>query len=250
MDASQAAAVVAGGASGLGEAAARGLRAAGARVAILDRDEARGARVAEEIGAAFEPVDVTDEGSVARAVEAARDAMGGLDACVACAGIASAQRTVGRRGPHSMQAFRRAVDVNLVGSFAVASRAAALMAEGVGEGEERGAIVLTTSVAAFEGQKGQAAYAASKGGVAGLVLPMARDLASLGIRVVAIAPGVFRTPMLEGLGPEVMDGLAADVLFPRRLGDPAEFAHAVRFVLEAGYLNGTVIRLDGGLRMP
>ena len=243
--------VVTGGASGLGEAVARDLRGAGARVAILDRDEARGASVAGEIGAAFEAVDVTDEGSVSRALEAARDAMGGLSACVACAGTASAERTVGRAGPHSMEAFRRAVDVNLVGSFAVASRAAALMGgDGhSGEGAERGVIVLTASVAAFEGQKGQAAYAASKGGVAGLVLPMARDLASLGIRVVAIAPGVFLTPMLEGLGEQVKEGLAADVLSPRRLGDPAEFAHAVRFALEAGYLNGTVIRLDGGLRM-
>ena len=160
-----------------------------------------------------------------------------------------AERTVGRAGPHGLDAFRRALDVNLTGSFLVASRAAALMALAPWDGE-RGAIVLTASVAAFEGQKGQAAYAASKGGVAALVLPMARDLASLGIRVVAIAPGVFRTPMLEGLGAEVMDGLAADVLFPRRLGDPAEFAHAVRFALEAGYLNGAVIRLDGGLKMP
>ena len=249
MELSEVAAVVTGGASGLGEAAARGLRGAGGRVAILDRDEARGARVAEEIGAAFAAVDVTDEGSVARALDAARGAMGGLNACVACAGVAAAERTVGRGGPHGAAAFRRALDVNLTGSFLVASRAAALMAQAPGGGE-RGAIVLTASVAAFEGQKGQAAYAASKGGVAGLVLPMARDLASLGIRVVALAPGVFRTPMLEGLGAEVMDGLAADVLFPRRLGDPAEFAHAVRFALEAGYLNGTVIRLDGGLRMP
>ena len=248
MELSRARAVVTGGASGLGEAAARGLAGAGARVAILDRDEARGRRVAGEIGAAFEVVDVTDEASASRALEAARRAMGGLNACVTCAGIASAERTVGRSGPHAMEAFRRALDVNLVGSFAVASRAAALMAEN--EGEERGAIVLTASVAAFEGQKGQAAYAASKGGVAALVLPMARDLASMGVRVVALAPGVFRTPMLEGLGAEVMDGLASDVLFPRRLGDPAEFAHAVRFALEAGYLNGTVIRLDGGLRMP
>ena len=247
MEIARALAVVTGGASGLGEAVARGLRGAGARVAILDRDEARGRRVADEIDAAFEAVDVTDEASVGRALEAARASMGGLDACVACAGVALAERTVGRSGPHGMRAFRRALDVNLVGSFAVASRAAALMAEN--PGEERGAIVLTASVAAFEGQKGQAAYAASKGGVAGLVLPMARDLASLGIRVVAIAPGVFRTPMLEGLGSEVMEGLAADVPFPRRLGDPAEFAHAVRFALEAGYLNGTVIRLDGGLRM-
>ena len=248
MRVSEAAAVVTGGASGLGEAVARGLREAGARVAILDRDDARGARVAGEIGAAFEAADVTDEGSVARALGAARDAMGGLDACVCCAGVASAERTLGRGGPHRLDAFRRTVEINLLGSFAAASRAAALMAEN--DGPERGVIVLTASVAAFEGQKGQAAYAASKGGVAALTLPMARDLASLGIRVAAIAPGVFRTPMLEGLGQEVMDGLAADVPFPHRLGDPAEFAHAVRYALEASYLNGAVIRLDGALRMP
>ena len=166
-----------------------------------------------------------------------------MTACVACAGIATAERTVGRAGPHGLDAFRRTLEINLTGSFAVASRAAAVMEGG-------GAIVLTASVAAFEGQRGQAAYAASKGGVAALVLPMARDLASRGVRVVAIAPGVFRTPMLEGLGREVMDELAADVPFPHRLGEPAEFAHAVRFAIEAGYLNGTVIRLDGGLRMP
>lgn len=247
MKLAEVAAVVTGGASGLGEAVARALREAGARVAILDRDAARGLAVAEAIGAAFEAVDVTDEPSVERALGAARAAMGGLDACVCCAGIASAERTVGRAGPHGMAAFRRAIDVNLVGSFAVASRAAALMAGNAGEA--RGVIVLTASVAAFEGQRGQAAYAASKGGVAAMTLPMARDLAALGVRVVAIAPGVFRTPMLEGLGAAVMDGLAADVLFPRRLGDPAEFAHAVRFAIEASYLNGAVIRLDGGLRM-
>ena len=242
MRAQEARAIVTGGASGLGEAVARDLREAGASVTILDRDEARGAQVARAIGAGFEAADVTDEGSVTRAVGAARDAMGGLDVCVCCAGIASAERTVGRGGPHDIAAFRRAIEINLVGTFLVGSRAAAAMEGG-------GVIVLTASIAAFEGQRGQAAYAASKGGVAALCLPMARDLASLGVRVVAIAPGVFRTPMLEGLGQEVMDGLAADVLFPRRLGDPAEFAAAVRHAVEADYLNGTVIRLDGGLRM-
>lgn len=248
MGATEWAVVVSGGASGLGEAVVRDLAGRGARAAVLDRDATRGARVAEETGAALVEADVTDEESVGRALVAARDAMGGLTACVCCAGIAPAERTVGRQGPHSLDTFRRTLDVNLLGSFAVASRAAALMADG--DGEERGTIVLTASVAAFEGQKGQAAYAASKGGVAALVLPMARDLASLGVRVVGIAPGVFRTPMLEGLGSEVMDGLAADVVFPRRLGEPSEFAHAVRYALEARYLNGTVIRLDGGLRMP
>ena len=203
--------------------------------------------MAAEIGAGFEPCDVTDEGSVARALDAAREAMGGLGACVCCAGVAVAERTVGRSGPHAMASFRRALDVNLAGSFAVASRAAARMDA---RGEERGVIVLTASVAAFEGQRGQAAYAASKGGVAALALPMARDLASRGVRVVAIAPGVFLTPMLEGLGREVLEGLAADVVFPPRLGDPAEFAHAVLYAVEASYLNGTTIRLDGALRMP
>lgn len=247
----EARAVVSGGASGLGAATARHLCEAGARVTILDRDADGGAALADEIGAGFAETDVTDAASTEGALSEAAERMGGLNAAVACAGVAGAERTLGRRGPHSLDAFRRTVEINLTGSFNLARLAAARMAE---EGPDadggRGVVVLTASIAAYEGQKGQAAYAASKAGVAGLVLPMARDLAGLGIRVVAIAPGVFRTPMLEGLGEEVMDALAADVVFPRRLGDPADYAMAVGFALRCGYLNGTTIRLDGGLRMP
>ena len=240
-------AVITGGASGLGAATARQFRAAGAQVTIFDRDEARGAALAAGIGATFAAVDVTDEGSVAAGLAAATSAMGGIDAAVMCAGIATAERTLGRNGPHDLATWRRTIDINLTGSFNVARLAAAEMA--ANGGPERGVIVMTASVAAFDGQKGQAAYAASKAGIAGMCLPMARDLASLGIRVCAIAPGIFSTPMLAGLPQEVQDGLAADVTFPRRLGDPAEYAALAGFIIECGYLNGETIRLDGALRM-
>ena len=250
MQIDQTAAIVTGAASGLGAAAAAGLRAAGARVTILDRDADRGAALAAEIGAGFVAVDVTDDGSVARAVAAATAGMGRITACINCAGIATAARTLGRDGPHDWAAFRRTLDINLAGSFNVARLAVAEMAKNAPDADgARGVVIHTASIAAYDGQKGQAAYAASKAGVAGLVLPMARDLAGLGIRVMAIAPGVFRTPMLEGLGEEIMQGLAADVPCPPRLGDPAEFAATVRFIIECGYLNATTIRLDGGLRM-
>lgn len=251
MKISETAAIVTGGASGLGEATARILRASGAAVTILDRDAERGAAVAADMGAAFAQVDVTDEASAGSAVAAAVAAMGRVTACINCAGIAPAARTLGRDGPHPLDRFRSTVDVNLVGSFNIARLAAAEMARNDPSPEgERGVIVNTASVAAFDGQKGQAAYAASKAAIAGLVLPMARDLASMAIRVNAIAPGIFDTPMLAGLGAEVREGLARDVVFPRRLGQPEEFARLVCFIIEAGYLNGTVIRLDGALRMP
>jgi NAD(P)-dependent dehydrogenase (short-subunit alcohol dehydrogenase family) len=251
MNFTETAAIVTGAASGLGAATADALRARGAQVTILDRDAARGLATAERIGASFAEADVTDADSAAAAVAAAVAAMGRITVCVNCAGIATAARTLGRDGPHPLDSFRRTVDINLVGSFNVARLAAAEMARNDPDADgQRGVIVNTASVAAFEGQKGQAAYAASKAGIAGLSLPMARDLASQGIRVNAIAPGVFRTPMLEGLGQEVMDGLAADVTFPRRLGEPAEFAALACFMIECNYLNGTVIRLDGALRMP
>jgi NAD(P)-dependent dehydrogenase (short-subunit alcohol dehydrogenase family) len=250
MQIAQTAAIVTGGASGLGAAAAAGLRAAGAAVTVLDRDADRGAAFAAGIGAHFATVDVTDEGSVADGIAAAVAAMGRITACVNCAGIATAARTLGRDGPHDWAAFRRTLDINLAGSFNVARLAVAEMAKNDADADgARGVVIHTASIAAFDGQKGQAAYAASKAGVAGLVLPMARDLAGLGIRVMAIAPGVFRTPMLEGLGEEIMQGLAADVPYPPRLGDPAEFAALVRFIIECGYLNAATIRLDGGLRM-
>ncbi|MGB8623554.1 MAG: SDR family NAD(P)-dependent oxidoreductase [Paracoccaceae bacterium] len=244
-------AIITGAASGLGEATARAFRAAGADVTILDRDADRGRVVANEIGAGFQEVDVTDEVSVAHAVTGAAAAMDGLTVCVNCAGIATGEKTVGREGPHALASFRRTIDINLVGTFNVLRLAAAEMAKGEPDADgERGVIINTASVAAFEGQKGQAAYAASKAGIAGMTLPVARDLGGLGIRVMAIAPGIFRTPMLEGLGEEIMNGLAVDVTCPKRLGDPAEYAALARFIVECGYLNGEVIRLDGALRMP
>lgn len=240
-------AIVSGGASGLGAATARALAQGGARVTILDRDAAGAEALAREIGAGHAAADVTDGADTARAVAGAAAAMGGIDAAVNCAGIVIGEKTLGRDGPHGLESFRRTLEVNLLGSFNLSRLAAAEMARN--PGPERGVIVHTASIAAFEGQKGQAAYAASKAGIAGMTLPMARDLAATGIRVCAIAPGIFATPMLRGLPQEVQDGLAAEVPFPRRLGEPAEFAALVRFILECGYLNGEVIRLDGALRM-
>ncbi|PKP69657.1 MAG: 3-hydroxyacyl-CoA dehydrogenase [Alphaproteobacteria bacterium HGW-Alphaproteobacteria-4] len=240
-------AIVTGGASGLGAATARHLRSMGAAVTIADRDAARGAALAAEIGAGFAEVDVTSEASASAAIAAAKAAMGGLNVLVNCAGIATGERVVGRNGPHGLQSFARTIEINLIGSFNMIRLAAAEMAGNAGP--ERGVIVNTASIAAFDGQKGQAAYAASKAGIAGMTLPLARDLASQGVRVCAIAPGIFATPMMAGLPDEVQQSLAAEVTFPRRLGDPAEYAALAAFILECGYLNGEVIRLDGALRM-
>lgn len=245
------AAIVTGGASGLGEATARHFRNRGAQVTILDRDAERGTAIAAEIGATFAETDVTDEASVAAAIETATRAMGRLTCAVNCAGIVIGEKTLGKAGPHPLDSFRRVIDVNLAGSFNVARLAAAEIARTAPQQEDglRGVIVNTASIAAFDGQKGQAAYAASKGAIASLSLPMARDLARDGIRVMAIAPGIIRTPMLAGLPTEVQDGLATDVTCPKRLGDPAEYAALARFIVECDYLNGEVIRLDGALRM-
>lgn len=244
------AAIITGGASGLGAATARHFRAGGAQVTLLDRDIARGEALAAEIGAGFVQVDVTDEKSAEAAIADAANAMGRINAAISCAGIAPAAKTLGRDGPHPLSTFQSVVDINLVGTFNIARLAAARMAENTPDDDGcRGVIVNTASVAAFDGQKGQAAYAASKGGIVGLSLPMARDLQREGIRVMAIAPGIFLTPMLEGLPQEVQDSLAADVTFPKRLGDPAEYARLAQFILECGYLNGEVIRIDGALRM-
>jgi NAD(P)-dependent dehydrogenase (short-subunit alcohol dehydrogenase family) len=251
MDLTGVKAVVTGGASGLGNATARFLAASGAQVVLLDRDKARGTEQATEIGAGFQECDATDEGSVQAALSAAADHMGGLTAAINCAGIATAEKTLGRNGPHGLDSWKRTIDINLTGSFNVGRLAAEIMSKNTPDADgQRGVIVNTASIAAFEGQKGQAAYAASKGGIAALALPMARDLASVGVRCMAIAPGIFRTPMLERLGQEVMDGLAADVTFPKRLGDPQEYARTVGFILTCPYLNGSVIRIDGALRMP
>ncbi|MFD1159532.1 SDR family NAD(P)-dependent oxidoreductase [Roseovarius aestuarii] len=244
------AAIVTGGASGLGEATARHLRDMGAQVTLLDRDTERGQTVADEIRATFAETDVTSEASVNAAISTAASAMGRITAAINCAGIATGAKTLGKNGPHDLAAFQRTIDINLVGSFNVARLAAIEIAKNdpLPDGT-RGVIINTASIAAFDGQKGQTAYAASKGGIVGLSLPMARDLAREGIRVMAIAPGTFLTPMLQGLPTEVTEALAQDVTFPKRLGDPAEFAALARFIVECDYLNGETIRLDGALRM-
>ena len=250
MKLSTTAAIVTGGASGLGEATARHFAQSGAQVTILDRDAERGAKVAADIGGHFAQTDVTDEASVQAAIDFAMEKMGRITACVNCAGIAYAIKTVGKDGPHPLDAFKRTIDINLVGTFNVSRLAAVQMAKNAPEPDgARGVIVNTASVAAFDGQKGQAAYAASKGGIVGLTLPMARDLASTGIRVMTIAPGIFLTPMLQSLSEEVQKQLAADVPNPARLGDPSEYGRLAGFIVEMGYLNGEVIRIDGALRM-
>jgi NAD(P)-dependent dehydrogenase (short-subunit alcohol dehydrogenase family) len=246
MELAQIAAVITGGASGLGAATAEHLRRQGASVVILDQT-ATGAEFANEIGAGFVKTDVTDEAAAKAAICAAQDRMGRINVLINCAGIATGEKTVSRDGPHSLNSFRRTLDINLVGTFNMIRLAAAEMSHN--EGPERGVIVNTASIAAFDGQKGQAAYAASKAGIAGMTLPVARDLAGLGIRVCAIAPGIFATPMLRGLPQDIQDGLAAEVTFPRRLGEPEEFARLAAFIISCGYLNGEVIRLDGALRM-
>ncbi len=250
MQLSTTAAIITGGASGLGEATARYFAENGAQVTILDRDAERGPQVASEIGGHFAQTDVTDEASVAAAVALGVEKMGKITATVNCAGIAYGIKTVGKDGPHPLDAFQRTIDINLVGTFNVSRLASVEMAKNEPESDgARGVIVNTASVAAFDGQKGQAAYSASKGGVVGMTLPMARDLASSGIRVMTIAPGIFMTPMLAGLPEEVQQQLAADVPNPARLGDPREYGRLAGFIVEMGYLNGEVIRIDGALRM-
>jgi NAD(P)-dependent dehydrogenase (short-subunit alcohol dehydrogenase family) len=238
---------VAGGASGLGEATARELAARGARVTVADLNEERGAALAEEIGGAFAKADVTDEMQVEAAVESA----GELRLAVSCAGIGWAERTVGKEGPASLQPFEAVVRVNLIGTFNVLRLSAAAMAENDPDaGGERGAVVMTASIAAFDGQIGQTAYSASKGGVVGLTLPAARDLARLGIRVCTIAPGVFDTPLLAALPEAAREALGAGVPHPARLGRPEEYALLACHIAENPMLNGETIRLDGALRMP
>jgi NAD(P)-dependent dehydrogenase (short-subunit alcohol dehydrogenase family) len=240
-------ALVAGGASGLGEATARELAARGARVTVADLNEERGAALAGEIGGAFAAADVTDEAQVQAAVESVE----GLRLAVSCAGIGWAERTVKKDGPAALQPFETVVRVNLIGTFNVLRLAANAMAAGEPDaGGERGAVVMTASIAAFDGQIGQTAYAASKGGVVGLTLPAARDLARLGIRVCTIAPGLFDTPLLAGLPQESRDALGASIPFPPRLGRPEEYARLACHVAENTMLNGEVLRLDGALRMP
>jgi len=243
--------VVTGGASGLGEATARRLAAGGGRVAILDRPQSEGERVAKEIGGLFCAADVTSGEQVENAVADTVAKFGGLHIVVNCAGVGTAARIISKQGPMPLELFRKTVEINLIGTFNVTRLAAVRIAEATPNEEgERGVIVNTASVAAFEGQIGQAAYSASKGGVVGMTLPIARDLASLGIRCVTIAPGTFDTPMLALLPEEARAALAKDIPFPRRLGRPAEFAALACHVVENPMLNGETIRLDGAIRMP
>ena len=237
--------LVAGGGSGLGAATAEMLASEGANVVVADlKGEVAGGNVS------FVETDVTDEASVRRAVEEASQSFGGVHGAINCAGIASAEKVLGREGPHSLDSFAKVVEVNLVGTFNVVRLATAIIAKNEPtESGERGVIVNTASVAAFDGQIGQVAYAASKGGVAALTLPVARELAQHGIRVVAIAPGIFDTPMMAGLPEAARASLGEQVPFPSRLGRPQEYAALVRHIIENEMLNGEVIRLDGAIRM-
>jgi NAD(P)-dependent dehydrogenase (short-subunit alcohol dehydrogenase family) len=248
MDIAGSAAVVTGGASGLGLAAAQRLAKAGARVTIVDLPSTAGAERAAEFGGTFAPADVTDEQQVGTALDAAAE-HGPLRVAVNCAGIGTAGRVLGKNGVLPLEQFSKVVNVNLIGTFNVIRLAAERIAASEPVEGERGVIVNTASVAAFEGQIGQAAYSASKGGVVGMTLPIARDLADKLIRVVTIAPGLFLTPMLQGLPPEAQDSLGKQVPHPSRLGDPAEYAALVEHIVANPMLNGEVIRLDGAIRM-
>lgn len=251
MNVAGASALVTGGASGLGAATARALAAGGARVAILDRDAEKGRAVADEIGGIFVRCDVADPENAVAALAECHAEHGPPRVLVNCAGIGTAGRVVGREGPMPLDAFERVIRVNLVGTFNMLRLVGHAMsiAEPDADGN-RGVIVSTASVAAFEGQIGQAAYAASKGGIAALTLPVARELARFGIRVLTVAPGLFRTPLLEELPEETQAALGASIPFPPRLGKPAEFAQLVLAMIGNDYLNGETVRLDGALRMP
>lgn len=241
--------IVTGGASGLGEGTARMLAAHGAHVVVADMQQERGETVAREIGGSFVQCDVSQE-SDAQAVVAKAVAQGKLVGLVNCAGIAPAEKTVGKNGAHALSIFSKTITVNLIGSFNMIRLAAEAMAKNEPESTgERGVLISTASVAAYDGQIGQAAYAASKGGVVGMTLPIARDLARNGIRNMTIAPGIFGTPMLFGMPQEVQDALAAGVPFPSRLGTPADYAKLAKHIIENEMLNGEVIRLDGAIRL-
>ena len=250
MELSQVHAVITGGASGLGYATAEKLLAAGARVTLLDVNVEQGEAAAQQLGAQFLCTDVTDETLVAGNLAKAAETMGGLNLVVSCAGILGAGRVLGKHGPMPLSQFESTVRVNLVGSFNVAKAAAHIMQNNApGADGERGLIVNTASVAAYEGQIGQAAYAASKGGVISMTLPLARELARFGIRVMTVAPGIFVTPMAAGMPAEVKASLSAQVPFPARLGEPSEFADMVAFIVTSRYLNGGTLRLDGAVRL-
>ena len=245
-------ALVSGGGSGLGEATVRELVSGGAKAVILDLPASPGQKVAESLGAngLFTPADVVSDKEVADAIAKALARFGAIHIAINCAGIGRAMRTITKEGPHSLDLFNKVIQVNLVGTFNVIRLAAAAMAKNQPNADgERGVIVNTASVAAYDGQIGQAAYSASKGGVVGMTLPIARDLSSLGIRVCTIAPGTFETPMLAGLPDVARKALAAQIPFPQRLGQPREYAALARHIVENAMLNGETIRLDGALRM-
>ena len=252
MDITRARAVVTGGASGLGLGVADYLASRGAQVALLDIQDEPGRAAATRIGASARYIrcDVTAESEVNAAMDAAASAMGGIDLLVNCAGVIGAGRVLGRNGPMAGDFFAKVVHINLIGTFLCDKAAAALMQRNTPNADgERGVIIHTASVAAFEGQIGQAAYSATKAGIAGMTLPMAREFAAFGIRVVAIAPGIFHTPMVGGMTPEVQATLASQIPFPARLGRPDEYARLVESIYEIAMLNGETIRLDGAIRM-
>ena len=252
MQISNATAVVTGGASGLGEACARAIVGAGGKVALLDMNADKGEALAAELGdaAVFARTDVTDEADVSAALDACVAAHGGVNVAINCAGIAIAMKTLGRDGPHPLDAYRKVVDINLIGTFNVCRLASERMQQNsAGADGEMGVIINTASVAGEDGQIGQAAYSASKGGVIGMTLPIARDLMNEGIRVNTILPGIFETPLMAAAPPQVKEALAASVPFPKRLGNPEEYAHLATTMIENGYFNGEDVRLDGAIRM-
>ena len=252
MQLDQVKAVVTGGASGLGFAVAQHLVAHGAQVALLDVNDDKGHAAAQQLGAAarYFRTDVTNEDGVAATLKDAQAALGGLNVVVNCAGLLGAGRVLGKEGPMPLATFATTVMVNLVGSFNVAKAAAALMQHNApGEDGERGVIINTASIAAYDGQIGQCGYASSKGGVVGMTLPMAREFARIGVRVMTIAPGVFHTPMVDGMPEQVYASLCAQVPYPSRLGKPEEYADTVAFILQNRYLNGETIRIDGAIRL-
>ncbi len=252
MNLATAKAVITGGASGLGLATAHRVIAAGGHAVLLDINDEQGAAAAAELGerAVFVNTDVTDEAAVRAAMQTASEFMGGITFAVNCAGIATAGRALGRDGPWPAEIFNRVIQVNLVGTFIVTKEAAAIMQLNEPDAEgERGVVVSTASVAAFEGQIGQAAYSASKGGVVGMMLPLAREFAQFGIRVVTIAPGIFLTPMMAGMPQEVQDSLGKQIPFPPRLGRPEEYADTAAFIYGNTVVNGETIRIDGAIRM-
>jgi NAD(P)-dependent dehydrogenase (short-subunit alcohol dehydrogenase family) len=252
MELAKAKAVITGGASGLGLATAQRVIRAGGQVVLLDINDEQGEHCAAELGdrASYVTTDVSDEASVRSAVGQAAETMGGISLAVNCAGIATAGRALGREGPWPSELFNRVIQVNLVGSFNVTKEAAVYMAKNDPNDEgERGVVISTASIAAYEGQIGQAAYSASKSGVIGMMLPLAREFAQFGIRVVTIAPGVFLTPMVAGMPEEVQESLGRQVPFPPRLGRPDEYAATVQYIVETAMVNGETIRVDGAIRM-